>query len=278
METITNKLYVVATPIGNLNEFTPRAIHILKSVDFIACEDTRNTHKLTSHFEIDTPLLSCHEHNEFIESDKLVNLIKDGKCVAYCSDAGYPGVSDPGGILIQKCIENDIDIEVISGPCAAINGLVGSGLDSTHFYFHGFLSHKKSDKKKELEALKAKKETLIFYEAPHRIDETLELLVKVLGNRKACVCRELTKKFEEFIRGTLEELLNRCIKDPFIGEMVIVVEGNSDEEVDRLSNQDLIKEVNKLVELGMSSKDAIKRVSELYNVNKNELYRLFHQS
>lgn len=277
METISAKLYVIATPIGNLNELTNRAIFIMQNVDFIACEDTRNTLKLTSHFNIETPLLSCHEHNELIESDKLVDMIKEGKSIAYCSDAGYPNISDPGGILIQKCIEESIEIEVISGPCAAINALVGSGLDSSHFYFYGFLSHKNSDKKKELENLKDRNETLIFYEAPHRIDDTLECMAKILGNRKACIARELTKKYEEYHRGTLEELFNLSVKGILKGEMVIVVEGNKNDNVVTLSNFELIDEVNKYIDQGMSTKDAIRKVSEVYKINKNEVYRIFHQ-
>ena len=199
-------LYVVSTPIGNLQEMTPRAIEVLKNVAFIACEDTRNTRKLCSHFGIDTPLVSCHEHNEMFESDKILSALEDGRNVALASDAGYPGISDPGSIVIKKAIENGFKIEVISGPCALINALVGSGLQSDHFYFHGFLSSKNGERKKELEDLCTKKETMIFYEAPHRIIDTLESMLKILGNRKICIARELTKKFEEF-----EEVLNIAI-------------------------------------------------------------------
>jgi 16S rRNA (cytidine1402-2'-O)-methyltransferase len=210
---MTNKLYVVSTPIGNLSEFTPRAIEVLKSVDFIACEDTRVTRKLCNLFEIDKPLFSCHEHNEFTVHQKIIEAIKDGKVVALVSDAGYPGISDPGSILIRKCIENSIDIEVISGPCALINALVSSGLDTTHFYYYGFLPSKKSERKKELKLLATREETMIFYEAPHRIVDTLEDMLDSFGERQISLSRELTKKHEQHIRGTISDVLSKLNED-----------------------------------------------------------------
>ncbi len=189
-------LYVVATPIGNLKEMTPRAIEVLNFVDLIACEDTRVTRNLCQHFNIDKPLISSHEHNEFITCFKIIEEILTGKNVALLSDAGYPGISDPGQVVIQKAIDNDIKIEVISGPCAIINALVGSGLPTEHFYFHGFLRSKSGDRKKELLQLATKEETLIFYESPHRISDTINDLKAIFGEgRRACICRELTKLY-----------------------------------------------------------------------------------
>ena len=276
MEKIKNCLYIVATPIGNLNELSPRALNILSSVSLIACEDTRETVKLLSHFNISKPLVSCHEHNENFSSDKLIRTILDGGSVAMVSDAGYPGISDPGGILIKKAIENEIDVHVISGPCAIINALIGSGLDSSHFYFPGFLNSKNKVKKQEMLELSKRKETIILYESPHRIGDTLEQLFEVFGDRKACVARELTKLYEEFDRNTLSNLANKY-KDGAKGEIVLVIEGNNEEEVDFVDNFEMIKEVESLIASGFSTKDAIKIVSTKYNVSKNDLYREFHQ-
>ena len=276
MEKIKNCLYIVATPIGNLNELSPRALNILSNVSVIACEDTRETVKLLSHFNISKPLVSCHEQNENYSSDKLIQNILDGESVAMVSDAGYPGISDPGGILIKKAIENEIDVHVISGPCAIINALIGSGLDSSHFYFHGFLNSKNKVKKQEILELSKRKETVILYESPHRIGDTLEQLLDVFGDRRACVARELTKLFEEFDRNTLSNLASKY-KDGAKGEIVLVIEGNKEEEVDFVDNFEMIKEVESLISSGFSTKDAIKQVSTKYNVSKNDLYREFHQ-
>lgn len=271
-------LYVVATPIGNLAELSPRAIEVLKSVSFIASEDTRNTKKLCQHFSINTPLVSCHEHNETVEVKKIIEALEDGRNVALVSDAGFPAISDPGQIVVAKVIDAGFKVEVISGPCALINALVGSGLPTNHFYFHGFLSHKVSEKRKELDNLVERKETLIFYESPHRITDTLDLLIKYFGPRQACVARELTKKFEEYIRGTLEEIRNEFLKRGEIkGEMVIIVSGNPNDERPTLTSFDVIGEVNKLIEQGLTTRDAIKKVAEIYKVSKNEVYQLFHQ-
>lgn len=276
MEKIKNCLYIVATPIGNLNELSPRALNILNNVSIIACEDTRETIKLLSHFNISKPLISCHEHNENYSSDKLIRNILEGESVAMVSDAGYPGISDPGGIIIKKAIENEIDVHVISGPCAIINALVGSGLDSSHFYFHGFLNSKNKIKKQEILELSQRKETVIIYESPYRISETLEQLLEVFGDRKACVARELTKLYEEFDRDTLANLVVKY-KDGTKGEIVLVIEGNKNEEVAFVDNFKMIKEVETLIASGFSTKDAIKEVSTKYNISKNDLYREFHQ-
>ncbi|MBE6134008.1 MAG: 16S rRNA (cytidine(1402)-2'-O)-methyltransferase [Erysipelotrichaceae bacterium] len=264
-------LYLLATPIGNLKELSPRAIEVLNAADLIACEDTRNTFSLLSHFGIKKNLVSLREHNEKAMSQKIVNDIKEGKKVVYVSDAGYPCISDPGSILAKECLANDINVSTISGSSAFINALVSSGLDSDHFYFYGFLSSKDSEAKKELEKLKSFTSTIIFYESPHRIERTLSLLNQYLGNREAVIARELTKKNEEYIRGTLDELVNI---DPssIIGEIVIVVEGNNKQE--DVNEEKIIEHIKLLLEKGISKKDISEIISKIDNVNKNDVYNL----
>ena len=268
-------LYLVATPIGNLQEVSPRTIEILSSVDLIACEDTRVTGKLMSLLGIKKNLISLREHNEVGASNELVEKIKNGTKVAYVSDAGYPCISDPGSKLVKICLENDINVTSISGPNAALNALIASGLCEDHFYFHGFLNAKESVRLEELRELSKYKETLIFYEAPHRIQKTLEAMYEIFGDRKACVARELTKKHEEFIRGGLK-FLSEIDPETLKGEMVIVIEGSSGEEKPIISNVDICNMVKAMVESGMSTKDAIKKVSELTKLNKNQIYKVYH--
>lgn len=259
-------IYLIATPIGNLGEFPIRAIETIKQMDIIAAEDTRNTGDLLAKFDIKKKLVSLREHNEVEMSNYLIDEIKDGKKVAYMSDAGYPGISDPGSILVSKAIENDIGVSVISGSSAFINALVSSSLSTTHFYFHGFISPKEIEAKKELEELKNKKETLVFYESPHRIDKTIKLMYEVLGNRKVSLQRELTKINEEKIYGTLLELLDLDFST-IKGEIVIVIEGNSSYE--EYSDLDIKNKVNYFINKGMSKKDAIETVSEVFKIKKN---------
>lgn len=270
-------LYLVATPIGNLEEMSPRAINILANVDLIACEDTRNTAKLLNFFKISCKLISLHEHNEVEESQKIIAEILNGKKIAYVSDAGYPCISDPGARLVKLCLENEINVSTISGPNAALNALAASGLSSDHFYFHGFLNSKSSVRLDELKELSNKKETLIFYEAPHRIEKTLLDMYSIFGDRKACIARELTKKHEEFIRASLKEL-SEIEPETLKGEMVIVVEGCIEDNKPFISNEEIISMVKNMVDLGVSTKDAIKRVSELTNINKNYIYKIYHIS
>ena len=264
-------LYLIATPIGNLKEMSPRALEIIEGMDIIAAEDTRNAFSLLANYGIKKELFSLREHNEKEASQYLLTKIKDGKKIAYMSDAGYPGISDPGYILVQEMIKNNVAVSTISGSCAFINALVASGLDTKHFYFHGFLSAKESEAKEELLSLESKKETLIFYEAPHRILKTLNQVRDVLGNRNACLARELTKINEEYIRGTLDELIS-IDESTLRGEMVLIVEGNKKEEC--VDDQKIIARVAYFVEIGLSQKDAINVVSEEYNVNKNYVKKL----
>ena len=268
-------LYLVATPIGNMQEVSPRTIEVLSSVDLVACEDTRVTGKLLSLLGIKKDLVSLREHNEVSVSHDLIEKIKNGLKVAYVSDAGYPCISDPGSKLVKICLENEINIAPISGPNAALNALVASGLCEDHFYFHGFLNAKESVRLEELRELANRKETLIFYEAPHRIKKTLEALYEVFGDRKACLARELTKKHEEFIRcglKTMSEIDPETLK----GEMVIVVEGSMGEVKPVISDADIVNMVKSMVDSGMSTKDAIKKVSEMTKINKNIVYKVYH--
>lgn len=268
-------LYLVSTPIGNMQEVSPRTLEVLSSVDLIACEDTRVTGKLLQILGISKNLVSIREHNEVSSSQEIVKKILAGTKVAYMSDAGYPCISDPGAKLVKICLENEINVTTISGPNAALNALCASGLCADHFYFHGFLSAKESERLEELRNLTSRKETLIFYEAPHRIIKTLQSLLDILGNRKACIARELTKKHEEFIRMPLEEML-QLDPETLKGEMVIVVEGSNGEEQTLIGDNDLINMVKTFVENGMSTKDAIKKVSEMTQINKNHIYKLVH--
>ena len=262
-------LYLIATPIGNLKEMSPRALEVISEMDIIAAEDTRNAFSLLANFGIKKDLFSLREHNEVEASKYLLSKILEGKKVAYMSDAGYPGISDPGYLLVQEMIKNDISVSTISGSSAFINALVASGLDTKHFYFYGFLPAKENEAKEEILSLRNKKETLIFYEAPHRINKTLNLLREGLGNRYACLARELTKINEEFIRGNLEEL--ETLND-IKGEMVLIVEGNKEEA--NVDDDKITARVAYFIKLGLSQKDAINVVSEEFNVNKNYIKKL----
>ena len=264
-------LYLIATPIGNLKEFSSRAIEIVSECDLVAAEDTRNAFDLLNRFGIKKELYSLREHNEKEASKHLIELINDGKKVVYMSDAGYPGISDPGNLLVKELIANDINVSTISGSCAFINALVASGLSSRHFYFYGFLSAKDNEAKEEINSLKDFKNTLIFYEAPHRILRTIELLRQGLGNREVCLARELTKLNEEYIRGTLEEL-TKLDEDTLKGEMVIIVDGNKEETM--INDDEITSRVAYFVSLGLSQKDAINVVSEEFKINKNYIKKL----
>ena len=275
---IDNKplLYLVATPIGNLSDVSPRALEVIKEADIIASEDTRVSGKLLSFFGIKKTIFSLREHNEKEASLKLIEHIKNGEKAVYMSDAGYPGISDPGQKLVELALENDINVSVIPGPCAFLSALTCSGLDSSRFYFHGFLSPKDKERRDELEELREKKETLIFYEAPHRLEKILNDLYKVLGDRRICIARELTKIHEEYIRINLSEV-SSLDYETLKGEFVLVVEGNLNEEESSLNDDELISLIKKEEENGFSSKDAIKIVSQKTKVNKNYLYKIYHR-
>ena len=253
-------LYLIATPIGNLKEMSPRALEVINEMDIIAAEDTRNAFSLLANYD-----------NEVEASKHLLNKIKEGKKVAYMSDAGYPCISDPGYLLVQEMIKNDIAVSTISGSSAFINALVASGLETKHFYFYGFLPAKENEAKEEISSFKDKKETIILYEAPHRIMKTLKLLRDSLGNRYICLARELTKLNEEYIRGTLDELLE--IDEATIkGEIVLIIEGNKNEAT--IDDEQIKARVAYFVNLGLSQKDAIQVTSEEFKINKNYVKKL----
>ena len=264
-------LYLVATPIGNLKELSPRAIEVLNEADIIAAEDTRNSKLLLSNYGIHKDMFSLREHNENEASKHLIDLIKQGKRVAYVSDAGYPGISDPGYLLVKNAIANDIAVSTINGASAFINALVASGLPTDHFYFYGFLSPKESEAKSALEEMKSRKETLIFYEAPHRIDKTIKYMYEVLGDREAVIARELTKINEEYIRGNLNELVTLDFAT-LKGEMVVIVEGNNKEEA--IDEQAIKARLEYFIKKGLSNKDAIEVVADEYKINKNTIYKI----
>lgn len=269
-------LYLIATPIGNLEEMTPRALSVLRETDYIAAEDTRNSGKLMAFFKIDKPFISCHEHNEEEASERIIDLLKSGKKVCYMSDAGYPTLSDPGQRLVANCLENGIKISVTSGPSAAIDALACSGLDSAHFYFEGFLPAKEGERVSELNELAKRKETLIFYESPHRIMKTLISMAATLGDRKAVIARELTKAHEEFIRGTIVEL-SLLPEESLRGEMVIIVEGNKVAERG-LTDNEIALALRDELEFGRKGKEAIASVSKNMNVPKNRVYDIYLKS
>ena len=270
-----NVLYLVATPIGNLGEFSARALDVIKEVDVIGCEDTRNTQKLLSFFGIKKELCSLREHNESSSSDYLIKRLLNGEKVAYVSDAGYPCISDPGNILAKKAIDAGINVSTICGSSAFLNALVSSGLSTNHFSFYGFISPKDNEAIEELNKLKNRPETLIFYESPHRIDRTLKVLKQVLGNRYACIGRELTKINEEFIRGNLEEL-SLINPESLKGEMVIIVEGNNDKS--DVSDEDILNRILELEKLGVDKKVSIEITCQEFKTNKNYVKNLVIKS
>ena len=273
---IKGKLYIVATPIGNLEDITYRAVKILNEVDLIAAEDTRHTLKLLNHLNISKPLISYYKETEKVKSKIIIDKIKEGKNVAVVSDAGTPGISDPGEEVIKHAIEEGIEIVPIPGTCAAINSLICSGLNTKEFVFIGFLSAKKKEKKDKLEEIKNETKTMIFYEAPHKIIDTLECMKEILGNRKIVIARELTKIHEEFIRGTIVEILESL--EPR-GEMVLIVEGanKSENEIEKENRNSLsLDEHYKFYEKqGLEKKEIIKKIAKDRGVNKNEIYKKF---
>ncbi|HAD23027.1 MAG TPA: 16S rRNA (cytidine(1402)-2'-O)-methyltransferase, partial [Kandleria vitulina] len=260
-------LYLVPTPIGNLGEMTIRSIEVLKSVNYIACEDTRNTIKLLNHFDIKAKLISHHEHNLHVAIPKILHLLEEGENIAIVSDAGYPAISDPGYELVKAVIDASYNVVPISGCNAALDALVVSGIAPQPFMFYGFLSHENKNKKKELEELKNQMMTIVFYEAPHRIKKTLTVMLEILGDRHIALCRELTKKHEEIIRGTISEVLEIC--DDLKGEMVIVVEGAKEIVEEEVFEQSIKEHVQSFVDKGMSAKDAIKEVAKIRKLKKN---------
>ncbi|WP_025783669.1 16S rRNA (cytidine(1402)-2'-O)-methyltransferase [Sporosarcina sp. D27] len=275
-------LYLVGTPIGNLEDMSYRAIRILKEADMIAAEDTRNTVKLSNHFEIDTPFMSYHEHNLEVGGRKILELLAEGKTVALVSDAGMPCISDPGADIAEKAIADGYPVVPVPGPNAAISALVASGIPTQPFMFFGFLDRQKKKRRIQLEALKNRQETLLFYEAPHRLKDTLRELKEQFGpNRRITLARELTKRYEEFIRGTVEEALNWAESTEIRGEFCLVVEGTNEtkSETEEVWWNSLtpVEHVELLIEQkGYTSKEAIRETAVDRGVSKREIYQAYH--
>jgi len=273
---MSGKLYICATPIGNLSDITLRALEVLESVDIIAAEDTRHTMKLLNRYEIKKPVTSYYEHNKVMKGEKLIADLLDGKNIALVSDAGTPLISDPGDFLLRDCIENNIEVESIPGPCAAICALTSSGLSSKRFYFHGFLPAKKNERAAELESLAEFTETMVFYEAPHKIKATLKAMCEIFGNRKITIHREMTKKFEEVLRMTLSEACEYYENNEPKGEYVLIVEGGEKKETEaEFSSMSVMEHVQYYIDNGMDKKEAIKKCAQERNVPKREVYNLF---
>lgn len=271
-------LYLVATPIGNLEDMTYRAVRILNEVDLIAAEDTRNTRKLLSHYDIHTPLTSYHEHNKFTKGPELITKLQEGLSIAVVSDAGLPGIADPGTHIAQLAIEEGIKVMPIPGANAALSALICSGIDTVKFTFIGFLPKTSKKRKELLEAIRTRTETLIFYETPYHLKDMLKELKLVLGeNRKASTCRELTKKFEEFTRGSLAELVDYYNENEPRGEFVVVVSGASIEDVEAkdvaIENISAVEYVQNLIDKGINKKEAMRMAAKALNMSRRDIYQ-----
>ncbi|WP_122645383.1 16S rRNA (cytidine(1402)-2'-O)-methyltransferase [Enterococcus mediterraneensis] len=275
----TGILYLVPTPIGNLEDMTFRSVRTLKEVAWIASEDTRNTQKLLNHFEIETPQKSLHEHNYRERIPQLLELLKKGDSIAQVSDAGMPSISDPGHELVVACIEEEIPVVSLPGPTAGLTALIASGLSPQPNVFYGFLPRKKKEQVQALEALKAEKSTLIFYESPYRIGGTVKQIADVFGSeRQAVICRELTKIHEEYLRGSLAELADYLEENEIKGECCLLVSGNEGEETAAavVTDKSLKEQVEELVQEGMKPNAAIKEVAQRNQVKKQVVYKEFH--
>ena len=269
------KLYIVATPIGNLEDITLRALNILKNIYLIAAEDTRQTLKLLNHYEISKPLISYHRHNEDVKSEILIEKLNEGQDIALVSDAGTPGICDPGEVAIKKAIEEGITVVPIPGACAMINALIASGISTSEFIFLGFLPLNKKNRKQKLEEIKNSNKTIILYEAPHKMKNTLEDLKDIIGDRRITLARELTKIHEEFIRDNINNILDKI--DSLKGEMILIIEGknienNSQNELNELTLEEHYEYYKKQ---GFDKKEIIKKIAKDRNVNKNEIYMKF---
>lgn len=273
-----SKLYLVPTPIGNLKDISFRVLEVLQEADRIACEDTRVTAKLLNRYEIKKPLLSYREHNEQEASTFILDKVEAGETIALVTDAGMPGISDPGETIVKKAVERGVDVVVLPGPSALINALVASGLDTGRFTFVGFLDKARKKKRDELAQYRDREETLIFYEAPHRILDTLDAVAEVYGNRRIALSRELTKLHEEHLRGTVEEVRSAFQDRTPKGEFVLVVSGKSLEEIQKEKEESfaeltILQHLQEVMSQGLSKKEAVKIVAELRGIPKKEVYK-----
>lgn len=279
----TGMLYLIPTPIGNLEDMTFRAVRLLKEADLIAAEDTRNTQKILNHFEIETSQISFHEHNSKERTKQLVERMLAGETVAQVSDAGMPSISDPGVDLVKAAVDAGIAVVPLPGANAALTALIASGIAPQPFYFYGFLSRKKKTLQSELDLLKNRQETMIFYESPHRLKEMLEQMETVFGSeRKIVLARELTKRYEEFIRGSIYDVSKWAQNEQIRGEFCVIVEGNQNPELNEQEAEwmkwTLKEHVEKVLNMqGGTSKQAIKEVAQLRNIQKREVYSAYHE-
>ena len=271
-------LYLVPTPIGNLQDMTFRAVDTLKNSDFICAEDTRNTGLLLKHFEVSVKQISFHEHNAYEKIPELIELLKDGKNLAQVSDAGMPSISDPGHDLVKAAIAEDITVVALPGASAGITALIASGLAPQPHIFYGFLPRKSGQQKEFFESKKAYPETQIFYESPYRVTDTLENMLSVYGDRKVVLVRELTKLYEEYQRGQISEILDYIAENPLKGECLLIISGQDEEAQAEKAAEDLnpAKLVASLVEAGDKPNQAIKKVAKTYSLNRKEVYNAYH--
>jgi 16S rRNA (cytidine1402-2'-O)-methyltransferase len=267
------KLYLIPTPIGNLDDITLRAIKTLEMVDIVYAEDTRETLNLLKYLKINKKVESCHKYTEMKHKDKIVQILKSGKNIGYVTDRGTPLISDPGNVIVDESIKQNITVIALPGPNALLPAINMSGLSNERFLFYGFLNSKQSLAKKELIDLKDIKQTIIFYESPHRITDTLSQILDVFGNRNIAIVREISKIHEEVIRDNIKNILK--ISDTLKGEMVIIVEGNTKEETLEVN---YTEEIDKLLTQGYSKRDAIREIADKYNVSKNKLYNEFKEN
>ena len=270
---MSGKLYIVGTPIGNLGDMTPRAIETLRSVDFIAAEDTRVTVKLLNHFDIHTPMVSYFEHNKAIKTEKLLSRILSGETAAIVTDAGMPAISDPGEDLVRECRKNGVPIESVPGPTAALTALAASGLPSGRFCFEGFLSVNKPSRRRHLDEIKNEKRTMIFYEAPHKLQATLRDMLDTFGERQMAVCRELTKLHEQVLRLTLSEAIEYFGANEPKGEFVLIIEGKKEED-ENFSLEDAVALAHRLVEGGSGVSAAAKEAAAVSGYKKGDIYKI----
>lgn len=277
---MSGTLYLCPTPIGNLGDITIRTLEVLKSVDLIAAEDTRVSQKLLNHFEIKAPLTSYYEHNKREKGSYLIEKLQEGQNIAVITDAGMPGISDPGEDLVRLCIRDGIPVEALPGPCAFATALVASGLPTGRFAFEGFLTVNKKNRLEHLESLKQDTRTLIFYEAPHKLMTTLKDMLSVFGNRNIVLARELTKRFEEYRRTTLEDALIYYEETPPKGEFVLLLAGADPEEIRELALSELPSAeelLRKYAKEGLRAKELTRQVAEELHLPKREVYDLYLQ-
>jgi hypothetical protein len=269
MERVSN-IYFVPTPIGNMKDITLRALEVLENSDIIYCEDTRNSQNLLKFHNINTKLISYHKFNESERVEEIISNIENGKTVSVISDAGMPIINDPGFVILQEVIKKGISYEILPGACALINGICGSGFDTTNFVYMGFIPKTKAEREKFFKNFKDMNVTGIFYESPHRLLKTLKSLYSQFGNINVCVCRELTKLFEEYKRGCIDEIISYYEEKGVKGEIVLVIEKILDEK----ETFDVVNEIFKLKKEGYSNKDIVKTLKDNFNISKNEAYEL----